>query len=71
MVEDTKLPIFHKTIAMFRKRNLFVFACLTGLRFSDFSTIRCKNIQNGMLHKKQDKYDRWFVIPLRDEAKKP
>jgi integrase len=44
-------------------------ACLTGLRFSDFSTLRPEDLRNDMLYKKQRKSDHWVVIPLRDEAK--
>lgn len=50
-------------------RDLFVLACLTGLRFSDFSTLRPEDLQRGMLYKKQEKSDHWVIIPLRDEAK--
>lgn len=49
-------------------RDLFVFGCLTGLRFSDFSTIQSEDVRDRMLYKKQDKSDRWVVIPLKDEA---
>jgi len=49
-------------------RNMFVLGCLTGLRFSDFSTIKLTDVRNGMLHKKQGKSDGWVVIPLRKEA---
>jgi hypothetical protein len=49
-------------------RNLFVLGCLTGLRFSDFSSILPSDVRNGMLHKKQGKSDGWVVIPLRKEA---
>ena len=49
-------------------RNLFVLACLTGLRFSDFSTLQISDVRNGMLYKKQGKSDGWVVIPLRQEA---
>jgi site-specific recombinase XerD len=49
-------------------RNMFVLACLTGLRFSDFSTIKQSDVRNRMLHKKQGKSDAWVVIPLRNEA---
>lgn len=51
-----------------RHRDLLVFGCLTGLRFSDFSNIRSEDVRNGMLYKKQEKSDHWVVIPLRDEA---
>ncbi len=50
-------------------RDLFVLACLTGLRFSDFSTLRPEDVQQDMLYKKQEKSDHWVIIPLRHEAK--
>jgi integrase len=50
-------------------RNLFVLGCLTGLRFSDFSSLRPEDLQQDMLHKKQEKSVHWVVIPLRKEAK--
>jgi hypothetical protein len=49
-------------------RDLFVFGCLTGLRFSDFSIIRSEDVRDGMIFKKQGKTKHWVVIPLRDEA---
>lgn len=50
-------------------RDLLVFACLTGLRFSDFSTLTTLSFRNDMLYKKQDKSNHWVIIPLRKEAK--
>ena len=49
-------------------RNRFIVACLTGLRFSDFSLIEPHDLRNGLLYKKQKKSDHWVVIPLRKEA---
>ncbi|MBN8876892.1 MAG: site-specific integrase [Sphingobacteriales bacterium] len=49
-------------------RDLFIFGCLTGLRYSDFSTIEPEDVRNKMLYKKQEKSDHRVVIPLRDEA---
>ena len=49
-------------------RDLFIFGCLTGLRFSDFSVISSEDVRDGMLYKKQGKTKHWVVIPLRDEA---
>lgn len=49
-------------------RDLFVLGCLTGLRFSDFSSIRPEDIRKQCLYKKQVKSDHWVVIPLRDAA---
>lgn len=50
-------------------RDLFVLACLTGLRFSDFSSLRPEDLRNDMLYKKQEKSEHWVVIPLRNEAR--
>lgn len=50
-------------------RNLFVLACLTGLRYSDFSILQPDDLRKDMLYKKQEKSDHWVVIPLRKEAK--
>ena len=49
-------------------RDLFVVACLTGLRFSDFSLIKPEDIRGKTLYKKQQKSEHWVVIPLRDRA---
>lgn len=54
---------------LFADRNRFVVACLTGLRFSDFSLIEPHDLREGLLFKKQKKSDHWVVIPLRKEAK--
>lgn len=50
-------------------RDLFVLACLTGLRLSDFTTLKPEDLRNNLLYKKQNKSDGWVVIPLRKEAK--
>lgn len=50
-------------------RNLFVLGCLTGLRFSDFSSLKPEDLQQDMLYKKQEKSVHWVVIPMRKEAK--
>ena len=49
-------------------RDMFVLGCLTGLRFSDYSTLRGSDLRNGLLYKKANKTDSWVVIPLRREA---
>jgi integrase len=49
-------------------RDLLVLGCFTGLRFSDFSSIKPEDIRNGKLHIKQQKSDHWVVIPLRPTA---
>jgi integrase len=54
------------TFALYR--DMFVFGCLTGLRFSDYSTLRFQDYRNGLLFKKTDKVNTWVAIPLRTEA---
>lgn len=49
-------------------RDMFILGCLTGLRFSDYSTLRGSDLRNGLLYKKTNKTDSWVVIPLRKEA---
>jgi integrase len=61
----TNLDLYPDLIA---DRNRFVVACLTGLRFSDFSLIERHDLRDGLLYKKQKKSDHWVVIPLRKEA---
>jgi len=39
-----------KTLELYR--DMFVLGCLTGLRFSDYSTLRKEDMRNGMLYKK-------------------
>ncbi|MGI8952136.1 MAG: tyrosine-type recombinase/integrase [Chitinophagaceae bacterium] len=62
----TDLTAFHYLIEY---RDLFILACLTGLRFSDFSMLEAEDLQKDMLYKKQEKSDHWVVVPLRKEAK--
>lgn len=59
----------HQNTRLHPFRDLFVLACLTGLRYSDFSSIHPEDLRGSMLHKKQKKSDSWVVIPLRKEAK--
>lgn len=69
---DEIASIYHSDLSKYPDlipdRNRFVVACLTGLRFSDFTTLEPHNLRNGLLYKKQNKSDQWVVIPLRKEA---
>ena len=49
-------------------RDIFVLGCLTGMRFSDVSSLRFSDMRNGMLYKKMNKTDSRVIIPLRKEA---
>lgn len=49
-------------------KNLFVLGCLTGLRFSDFSTLQPNDVRNKTLYVKQQKSGHWVVVPLRERA---
>lgn len=47
-------------------RDLFIFACQTGLRFSDFSKIQDDKIINKEIHIRQIKTGKPLAIPLHD-----
>jgi hypothetical protein len=53
---------------LMKYRDLLIFGCLTGLRFSDFSGIRSEDVRDNRLYKKQEKSDHWVVVPLREKA---
>lgn len=50
-------------------RDIFVVGCLTGFRFSDYSSLQFDEYRNGMLHVIQKKTLAPVVVPLREEAK--
>jgi len=50
-------------------RDEFVLGCLTGFRFSDYSTIKPDEIRGGMLFIRQTKTDDRVVVPLRPDTK--
>lgn len=57
---------YDKVLEMYR--DVFVLGCLTGLRFSDYSTLRGSDLRGNLLYKKTEKKDKWVIIPLRNEA---
>jgi integrase len=50
-------------------RDTFVLGCLTGFRFSDYSTVKPEEFRDGMLFVTQTKTGGRVVVPLRPEAK--
>ena len=52
-----------------RVRDLFIFGCYTGLRFSDFSQVKSEHIVDNKLRIKTIKTDEWVTIPLLNEVK--
>jgi hypothetical protein len=51
-------------------RDLFIVGCLTGFRFSDYSTLSRNQLKEGMLHVRQNKTGNPVVVPLREDARK-
>ncbi len=47
-------------------RDLFLIGCYTGLRYSDYSTIKPEYIKNGYLEIIQAKTGSPVIIPLHD-----
>lgn len=52
-----------------RLRDLFVIGCLTGLRFSDYSTLTPDNFHNGFIVKRTKKTNVTVKIPMHDYVK--
>lgn len=47
-------------------RDLFIVGCLTGMRYSDYSTLSSENIQNGIIVKKTKKTGVTVHVPIHD-----
>lgn len=58
-----------KNPCLTKYRDLFIIGCLTGLRFSDYSTLNRNHLRDGMLHVRQYKTGNPVVIPLREDAR--
>ena len=52
-----------------RVRDLFLVGCWTGLRFSDFTNIKAKNIQGDFIEIKTQKTGESVVIPIHDTVR--
>jgi integrase len=65
--------VYHMNLALQphleKYRDIFIVGCLTGFRFSDYSTLGFDEYRNGMLHVVQKKTLTPVVVPLRAEAK--
>lgn len=46
------------------QRDLFIVACYTGLRYSDFGVLKPENFRDGYIHRIQEKTDQPVVIPI-------
>ena len=55
---------------LIKYRDLFMVGCLTGFRFSDYSTLGHHQLREGMLHVRQIKTGVTIVVPLREEVRK-
>ena len=47
-------------------RDLFIIGCLTGMRYSDYSTLTYENIQNGIIVKKTKKTGVTIHVPIHE-----
>lgn len=59
-----------KTPRLERVRDLFIVGCWTGLRFSDFTTIKPENINGNFFHIKTFKTGEKVIIPIFHEMVK-
>ncbi len=65
-VQDQTKKVGYKTLE--KVRDLFVFGCYTGLRFSDLMALRKQNIKNGFISFRVTKTKQLIEVPLLDEA---
>jgi integrase len=70
MNEITRL-YFYKGLTRFqeRVRDLFIVGCLTGMRYSDYSTITTDNVYDGRITKITKKTGKKVVVPIHDYVK--
>lgn len=66
-LNDEIKKVGNKTLE--KVRDLFLFGCYTGMRFSDLLAIRKSNIKNGYISFRVTKTKQLIEIPLLDEAK--
>jgi hypothetical protein len=59
-----------KQPGLIKYRDLFIVGCLTGFRFSDYSTLGSHQLRDGMLHVRQMKTGSTVVVPLREDARR-
>lgn len=50
-------------------RDIFIIGCLTGMRFSDYSTLTSANIRNGIIVKKTQKTGTMVHVPIHKYVK--
>ncbi|GAB3662219.1 site-specific integrase [Echinicola sediminis] len=71
--EDELKKMYEKDLSKIphleRVRDLFMVGAWTGLRFSDFTTIKPENIQDGFLHIKTQKTGEKVIIPIHPTVK--
>jgi len=73
-VKQLTSKIYHLDMSskpgLIKYRDLFIVGCLTGFRFSDYSTLASHHFKDGMLHVRERKTGTTVVVPLRTDAKR-
>lgn len=59
-----RLDLNHQP-TLIKYRDLFIAGCLTGFRFSDYSTLNPYHLKEGMLHVIREKTTQPLAVPLR------
>lgn len=65
-----ELRMMYKTPAPEHIKNIFLFCCFTGLRFSDVTNLQWKDIDKGTIVKQMKKTGEIVRVPLSENAKK-
>jgi integrase/recombinase XerD len=70
-IENLEFSKFERGKGLNLTRDMFLFSCYTGLRFSDMQAMRRENIlENRYVSVKQQKTKNWVKIPLTGNAKR-
>ena len=65
-----ELRMMYQTEAPERIKNLFLFCCFTGLRFSDVCNLKWEDIDKGTIVKRMKKTGEIVRVPLSENAKR-
>jgi integrase len=67
-LKDANLEIGSLAYGLNLTRDMFLFSCYTGLRYSDVVTLDCEHISDGIIVKQSVKTENKVIIPLHKYA---
>ncbi len=72
-IEEVKklmdVELIGKNQSLDKVRDIFIFACYTGLRYSDIEGLKWENVEENSIKVKMMKTDRYITVPLISQSK--